>query len=406
MDGGGELHVQRCVVFGIHALAIRLLAELHIGDRIAALLEVSDLRRGIFRRAVNHGHGNHGWQAARDAAGEKEIETDLVAALLVDVSRRVPRVHGRAERVRLPRVRGVLHHILKRAIGRECSRIKLANGIADAVALVSRAMRVAGVGRLRHPDAKVSHRHRQRGQTNRDLSTLAVGHRAAGVRLPDGFGNVAPRIVLAARPELHAVILRVRFGPCDADGVDLMQTTQIDDHPLRMQRIVFAGEAASQIGIALPVGIGVAIGQHRVVAPVISAGHAAVRQRVTPGVPNHFGGRGVAYEVALARRIAPGSLRIPVPGFGLELGVLPVGDRLPAGCQNLFEHGIDQHFVGEPHADPVDSGSECAYRAEGIRQVRRSGIHHKVLCRHGADEQDNQQRTLKDHFDLPSTIVI
>ncbi len=56
---GRELEVERAIVLGQHVLAVRLLAHLDVGDRIAALLDVCDLGGGIVGRAVEHGNGNH-----------------------------------------------------------------------------------------------------------------------------------------------------------------------------------------------------------------------------------------------------------------------------------------------------------------------------------------------------------
>ena len=56
---------------------------------------------------------------------------------------------------------------------------------------------------------------------------------------------------------------------------------QVDHHPLRVQRVVFAGESFGQIGIALPVRFQVAIGEPRPAVAVAPA-EAAMRQRVQP----------------------------------------------------------------------------------------------------------------------------
>ena len=67
--------------------------HLDVGDRIAALFDVSDLRGGVFGRAVHHSDGNHGGKTTRDAARVEKIETGLIAGVLVEIGRFVPRVH-------------------------------------------------------------------------------------------------------------------------------------------------------------------------------------------------------------------------------------------------------------------------------------------------------------------------
>ena len=70
----------------------------------------------------------------------------------------------------------------------------------------------------------------------------------------------------------------VGLRPVDADGIDRLYAAEIDDHPLRMRRILVAGEGLGQVGIAFPVGVHVAVGDARItVIHAVVAGEAAMR---------------------------------------------------------------------------------------------------------------------------------
>ena len=58
-------------------------------------------------------------------------------------------------------------------------------------------------------------------------------------------------------------------------------------------------------------------------------------QRVAERIANWVGGGCRTGEIAFAAGIAPRPLRVPVPGFDREFGVLAVGDGLPAGGGTL-----------------------------------------------------------------------
>ena len=57
MDGEGPLQVQRGIILGENVLSIRYFAHLHVRNRIAALLDISNLCGGIVRRSVKQGRG-------------------------------------------------------------------------------------------------------------------------------------------------------------------------------------------------------------------------------------------------------------------------------------------------------------------------------------------------------------
>src|SRR3954470_18312987 len=100
-----------------------------------------------------------------------------------------------------------------------------------------------------------------------------------------------------------------------------------------MLAIVFAGERLREVRIALPVGCGVAVGQTRITnrfSSVITS-DTTMWKRVTVAVPNHLARIRIANEIAFAARIAPRPLRIPVPGFHVQFGVLSIAYRPPSG---------------------------------------------------------------------------
>ena len=79
----------------MRVLAVGFLAHFDIADRIAALLDISDLRGRIVRRAVQHGHWNHGRQIVGDAAGEEKIEARvLILSVIPYIRRRMPWIDG------------------------------------------------------------------------------------------------------------------------------------------------------------------------------------------------------------------------------------------------------------------------------------------------------------------------
>src|SRR5947209_19939674 len=126
-------------------------------------------------------------------------------------------------------------------------------------------------------------------------------------------------------------MFRIGFGPGDAYCVDRDFAAEVDHHPLRMARVVFASEGFRQVRITFPVRFQIAVGEPRPAVSVSSA-EAAMRKRRCPGMADHLARRfGIADKVALLMlRIAPGPAWVPVPGLDHELGVLAVGNGLPA----------------------------------------------------------------------------
>src|SRR5215469_1179321 len=147
----GPLQVERTVVLGQGVLSIRLFAHFHVGDGIAAFLEIRNLGNCILGIVIDHGDGNHCRQPARDAAGIEKVKTHLVATV-VDNGAFMPWIDGRTDRVGLGAIGCMAKDVVKAAIRRECSDVQLSNGVAEAIAAVSRAVGVASIRRFRHPD--------------------------------------------------------------------------------------------------------------------------------------------------------------------------------------------------------------------------------------------------------------
>ena len=79
VEGRGELQIQSGVVLWLHVLAVGFFAHFDVRHRIATFLDVRHLRGGVLGRAVQHGYGNDGGQAAGDSAGEEQIKARLIA---------------------------------------------------------------------------------------------------------------------------------------------------------------------------------------------------------------------------------------------------------------------------------------------------------------------------------------
>src|ERR1700730_14191502 len=105
-----------------------------------------------------------------------------------------------------------------------------------------------------------------------------------GKQLPAPRCRLFDRVLAA--PELHQVVTGVRRGPVDAYGLQILLAGEIEDDPLRMRRVVLAGETLREIGVALPERPLVAIGQARIADRIrtVIAGDAAARQRISIGV--------------------------------------------------------------------------------------------------------------------------
>src|SRR5690242_21344658 len=132
--------------------SIRLFPHFHVRNGIAALFEVSDLRNGIFGVVIDHGDRNHRRQATRNTAGIEKVKAYMIA-LVVDDRALMPRINRRTDRVGLGAIGGMANNVVKTAVRSERPDVQLSHGVAEAIAVITRPMRVAGIGRLRHPYA-------------------------------------------------------------------------------------------------------------------------------------------------------------------------------------------------------------------------------------------------------------
>src|ERR1700693_5522047 len=187
------------------------------------------------------------------------------------------------------------------------------------------------------------------------VAACSVGYFAAWESNPTALGGVAEWITPGE--VLHEIFARVRIGPVDADGGDLLDGGEVYHDPLRVQGIVLPGEGFAQIGIALPVSIYVAVSQARVAIAVRSR-KTCVWEGIAERVTDGFCEGGVADEVAFVA-VAPGAFGIPVPGFYMKLSVLTVSDGLPAGGQHLFEDGVGENFVGRYARNTIEASAQC-----------------------------------------------
>jgi hypothetical protein len=69
-----------------------------------------------------------------------------------------------------------------------------------------------------------------------------------------------------ASPELNLVLPCKGLTPGNAQAINRLFLFQIDDHPLRMQRIAFSCKFLSKVRTAFPKRIGIAIHQHGITA--------------------------------------------------------------------------------------------------------------------------------------------
>ena len=158
-----------------------------------------------------------------------------------------------------------------------------------------------------------------------------------------------------------------------------------------MQRIVLARVGFGEIGVALPVGFQIAVGQTRP-AVAVAHGGTAMGKRVSPGVEDLVVGglRGAREITLLFGRIAPCAVRVPVPRFDHQFRVLAIGHGPPSRAQKLLEDRAGQQPLGillvrlpgvpAVYAQPVNGSTECPRGTEGIHRVGRRGVHHNILC--------------------------
>src|SRR5580765_2255460 len=249
----------------------------------------------------------------------------------------MPRVDGGAESVGLRAIRGVPDNVVEFAVAGGRPDVQLFDGITQTVSSVLRTVRVAGFRRPGHPDSHPPNRHGAANQLQRYFSSLAVRNRPAGKRYPRPRGGLANRIY--AGPILDEIVLAVGISPINLYGVDVLQAREVHNYPLGVQGVVFTRVGFRQIGIALPVCVGVPVGQPRIAAP-IRLRKSRMWQGVSKRVADEFSRRSIANEIAFLAGFAPGAFGIPVPGFHVEFRILPIGYGLPAGRKDLLKHRL------------------------------------------------------------------
>src|SRR5260370_32304148 len=78
---------------------------------------------------------------------------------------------------------------------------------------------------------------------------------------PQSAGLLVQRF--SSGPILYGVFSRIRIGPSDANGGDILRRFEIHEDPLRGQRVMLLREFACQVGIALPVACRIPVGLSR-----------------------------------------------------------------------------------------------------------------------------------------------
>src|SRR5207253_394014 len=122
------------------------------------------------------------------------------------------------------------------------------------------------------------------------------------------------------------------LAPQNSDGINLLSGAEIDDYPLRITRILLAGEVLIKIRITLPKTLGIAIVNTRIPIVVCLINRiAAPWQPIAIACLNRLAGPAVRNPITLVvRRIAPASAGIPMPRFTGKFGPQTVGERLKA----------------------------------------------------------------------------
>src|SRR5580704_3270570 len=104
-------------------------------------------------------------------------------------------------------------------------------------------------------------------------------------------------------------------------------------------------------------------------------------ERVSVGVADHVARRsGVTGEISASRRVAPRSLRIPVPRLDEKVRILPITDNSPACGKNFLNligakenircvagHSINGRSQGVKRAEFVHNVAGCSVNGDGLR---------------------------------------
>ena len=88
-------------------------------------------------------------------------------------------------------------------------------------------------------------------------------------------------------PVLDPKLPGIRCTPLDANGIEQLPRAQIDYDPLRMSFLIFMGKVRIEVGITLPKGIFIAIGDPGVTIVIsLVDGIATTGQAITIGNSN------------------------------------------------------------------------------------------------------------------------
>src|ERR1700722_3803878 len=215
------------------------------------------------------------------------------------------------------------------------------NCIPNAITSAIRSMVVASIRRVRHYRPRKLGLNRLIRKLHRVAATFTALHLACGKSLPFALRTAVEIERIFTYPILHPIGLRIGILPRDANCADWVLGLQIDNHPLRMERIGFPSEFARQIWVALP--ITEVWGRH---SRVTAGREASMRQSIGKNVARRLLEVSASGEVAaLMRRIAPCSVLRPVPGRHPELAVVAVRDRPPSRRQRLLDDMRRKDFV-------------------------------------------------------------
>src|ERR1700757_3296766 len=171
----------------------------------------------------------------------------------------MPGIDGGAVRGSLILIRCVAKNIVELSLSAKVTNIKFAYCIPDTVPTIGTSVRVAGVRGFCHPDAYPANRHRSGGELDGRRSSFSIGYQTKWKGLPETFIRGPDGII--SREKLHRIMARVRIGPCNANRIHTLNTGQIKKDPLRIFGVILAGKCLAEVGIALPVRVGVAVGQ-------------------------------------------------------------------------------------------------------------------------------------------------
>ena len=188
--------------------------------------------------------------------------------------------------------------------------------------------------------------------------------------LPFAFGAAVEIERVGADPVFDLIGFGERRSPLNARGIDLFVGLEIDDDPLWMERIRFAGEFASEVGIAFPIEkVGALDGT------VAAGGEAPVWEGVGKNVADWSFEFGAAGEVsALMRGVTPRAVRVPVPGGHAEFTVVAVGDGAPARGDGLLNDVWRVDAVDVAAGENVEGAAKGVVGIEGIYLVGGSGV--------------------------------